>query len=151
MRSFKQKQEAEFIMYTMKLQRKKACQLEFSHCNYAQDFNYILNLELQEIACKNFSRKDFSELFLSLKLMLDYNSLVYLNLMGNILFKSNQCLRFYVILSILYILIVFIIYQTRHSFPNKCEPLPTKFCKLILYNSEDSNVLSIIFGVYFDP
>ena len=83
--------------------------------------------------------------------MLDYNSLVYLNLMRNILFKSNQCLRFYVILSILYIVIVFIIYQTRHAFPNKCKPLPTKFCKLILYNSEDSNVLSIIFDVYFDP
>ena len=70
--------------------------------------------------------------------------------MRTVLFKSNQGSKFYIIRSILYILVIFKIYQTIHSFPGKCEPLLTKFHKSFLYNSEDNNVSRVIFDVYFD-
>ena len=54
-------------------------------------------------------------------------------------------------LSILHILIIFIIDQTIHFFPNKRKPLPTKFWKPFLYDSEDNNISRVIFDVYFDP
>ena len=65
----------------------------------------------------------------------------------NILFCNNR-LKFYNILSVLLILIIFIIYQTRRSFPKKFNPVPTKFC--FLNNSEHNNISSVIFHVYFD-
>ena len=73
-------------------------------------------------------------------------------LMRNILFKSNQRLKLYIILCILHVLII-LIYQTMHYFLYKCEPLPTKFFKGFLCNSEDNiQLLSLmcilIFNVY---
>ena len=41
-------------------------------------------------------------------------------------------------------------YQTINYFLNKWNPLPTKFRKNFLYNSEDNNVSIVIFDVYFD-
>ena len=54
------------------------------------------------------------------------------------------------IVFILYVLIIFIIYQTRYSFSNKCKPLSTKFRKRIWCTNEDNNVSSVIFVVHFD-
>ena len=42
----------------------------------------------------------------------------------------------------------FIIYQTMHSFLDKCNPLPTKFRKGSLYNSENNNVSIVILNAY---
>ena len=50
----------------------------------------------------------------------------------------------------LHVLIIFIIYQTIHSAPNKCKPLPTKFDKRFYHDSEDDKTSSIIFDMYFD-
>ena len=45
---------------------------------------------------------------------------------------------------------IFIIYQTIHSFFDKCNPLPTKFRKGILYISENNNISSVILDAYAD-
>ena len=42
------------------------------------------------------------------------------------------------------------IQQTINFFPNKFNPLPTKFLKRFWYNSDDNNVLSALLDVYFD-
>ena len=41
-------------------------------------------------------------------------------------------------------------YETIHSFPNTCKPLPTKICKIFWWNSEDNEISSITLNVYFD-
>ena len=51
------------------------------------------------------------------------------NLMTPILFKRNQGLKLYIILCIIHLLIIFIIYQSIHSFSNKWKVLTTKFHK----------------------
>ena len=72
------------------------------------------------------------------------------DLIRTISFKSNQRLKFYIILSISHVLVIFMVYQTIHSFPNEWKLLPTKFCKSIICNTENHNVSSVIFDVYDD-
>ena len=42
------------------------------------------------------------------------------------------------------------IQQTINFFPNKFNPLPTKFLKRFWYNSDGNNILSAISDAYFD-
>ena len=78
-----------------------------------------------------------------------YKAPVKKDLIRNILSKSNQRLKFYNMFSILHVLIIFITYKTIHSFSNQRKPLPTKFRKRIQCNSEDNNVSSVVFVMYF--
>ena len=64
--------------------------------------------------------------------------------------KGDQRLKLCNIHSILHTLVLFNIYQTIYSFPTKRKSLPIAFCKRFLHDSEDSNVSSVIFDVYFD-
>ena len=78
-----------------------------------------------------------------------YKALVKKDLVKTTLFKSNQRLKFYIILSILHMLI-FIIYQSIHSFHSKSKPVPTRFHKPFSYKSEDNNLSSVACDLYFD-
>lgn len=62
------------------------------------------------------------------------------------MFWGNQRLKLYIILSILH----FIIYQTLHSFPNKCIAVSTTFHKCFWYNKQDKGLSSLIFNARFD-
>ena len=42
------------------------------------------------------------------------------------------------------------IQQAINFFPSSYSPFPTKFLKRFFYNSDDNNVLSAIFDVYFN-
>ena len=63
--------------------------------------------------------------------------------------KSNQRLKLHIILCMLHFLIILMIYQSKHSFLNKCKPLSIKFRKGFLCNSKNDSVSSINFNVYF--
>ena len=79
-----------------------------------------------------------------------YEAFVGKDLMRTILFESNQHLKLYVILCVLHILIMFMIYQSLHHFPNKWKPWPTTFCDFLLYICDLNYISSFIFYVYFD-
>ena len=53
------------------------------------------------------------------------------DLMRTFLFKSYQLLKFYIILSILHILIMFFIFQAINSFSDKSKPLPITAQKIV--------------------
>ena len=79
-----------------------------------------------------------------------YKAFVGKDLMRTILFESNQYLKLYVILCVLHILIMFMIYQSLHHFPNKWKPRPTTFCDRLLYICDVNYFSSFVFYVYFD-
>ena len=66
------------------------------------------------------------------------------------LFKSCALQQQQMILYIFHVLIIFYIYQTIHSFPNKFKYLLTKFRRCLQQNSEGKTVSSFIFHGHFD-
>ena len=115
---------------------------------------------MKEPTCKwsciiNFKQQQHSQILYPwfkyeyLSLERSYKAPVKKNLMRTVLFKTNQLLKLSIILSLLYISIIFIIYYTIHFFLRKPTSLPTKFRKRFLYNNENTNVSSVNFDVYF--
>ena len=73
-----------------------------------------------------------------------YGAALKKGLMRTFLFKSNQRLKLYIIICILYVLIIFMIYQTVNSFPSTCKSWPTRLRNRFSYISEMFQVLFLM-------
>ena len=125
----------------------------FKNCAWLQQFHSWKESLKWCIFNKNFLEKtkhsrtlssSFNYVYISLKR--SYRTPVKKSLMRIVLFRSYEHLKLHIILRIFCVLIIFYIYQTIHSFPNKFKSLPSKFHKFFCYNNEDKTTSSFFFA-----